>query len=113
MFLSTLAQQFLHQAPFAFLTRAVLERELNDAALDEIFGQHADRQYQHELLFSSLCDLLSTVVLRGGPSLRASYLARNQGASPLNVSLTAVYDKLQGVELQTSAALVRVTSERC
>src|SRR5262249_22968616 len=66
-------------------------------------------QYTHELLFSSLVELMSQVVLDLQPSVHAAYQAL---ADRLPVSDQAVYDKLRHVELGVSQALVRDSARR-
>src|SRR5260370_15338339 len=58
---------------------------------------------------SSVVDLVSWFVCRARPSIRAAYRAL---ADSLPVSLTSVYNKLDGLEPQVSAALVRHTVTR-
>jgi len=65
------------------------------------------RQYTRELLFSNLVDMMSLVICGIHPSVNAAYKAN---ATKLNVSRTAVYNKLSGMEVGVSAALLRETS---
>jgi hypothetical protein len=59
------------------------------------------------LLFSSLVNLLSLVVCGIHPSVNAAYKAE---AEALNVTRGALYQKLNGVEIEVSAALLRETA---
>jgi hypothetical protein len=59
------------------------------------------------ILFSSIVDLMSLVVCGIYPSLSSAYRAK---ALELNVSPTEVYDKLKGIELDVSAALLGETA---
>lgn len=88
--------------------RALMEQVLSPERLDAIFADHAQRQYQRELLFSTLVDLLSLVVCGIQPSVNAAYKAE---AEALNVNRSALYHKLNGVEPQVSAALLRATAQ--
>ncbi len=103
-------QRFVEAAPACVMYRALME---NIFALQARCGFHktAKKQYERELLFSTLVTLTSQVVCRISEKVRTAYLSQQQ----ITVSLTAVYDKLQGVELETSRALVqhsaRETSE--
>ncbi|MCW6051523.1 IS4 family transposase, partial [Lyngbya sp. CCAP 1446/10] len=65
------------------------------------------RQYMRELLFSNLVDMMSLVICGIHPSVHAAYKAN---ATKLNVSRTAIYNKLLGMEVGVSAALLRETS---
>jgi hypothetical protein len=103
MLLSNTFGPFLAQRPLCVMARGALEHLLDPAHLDALFERTADRGYQKELLFSALVDLFSDVVLRVEPSVHAAYQRR---ADDLGVSAAALYQKLSGVELGVSAALV-------
>lgn len=93
--------------PISCLLRGVLERCFSAERLDELFAKHAREQYTRNLLFSTTCDLLLQVVLRIYPSAHAAYQSRQED---LNISVAALYDKLQGIEIGVSAAMVRETA---
>ncbi|HPR08419.1 MAG TPA: transposase [Denitromonas sp.] len=86
------------------MVRGVLERAFDADRLDGLFERTAETQYTRELWFSTLVRLMSEVVLGVSPSVHAAY---QDAAEPLGVSVTAVYDKLAGVEPRVSAELVR------
>src|SRR5512135_522150 len=69
----------------------------------------ASSQYTRELLFSSVVDLMSLVVCGVKPSVRSAYLA---SLGEISASLTAVYEKLQGIEPSVCRGLVRDTAGR-
>src|SRR5260370_21495070 len=94
-------EPFLEEAPLCVMTRLALEGLFDPARLDALFRRTAQRQYQKELLFSQVVELMTSVVLRVQPTVLAAYKKR-----PLPVSDQAVYDKLQCMELDVSAALV-------
>ena len=73
------------------------------------FGQKAERQFEGELHFSSVVELLSLVVTKSQKSLHAAYQSHHE---ELSVSLTGFYDKLVGMELPVIRALVRDTAQR-
>jgi hypothetical protein len=77
--------------------------------LNQLFDTTAQKQYTRELLFSQLVELMTAVVLRQQPSVRAAY---RKGIGNISVSDQAVYDKLDGVELAVSAALVSDSATR-
>jgi hypothetical protein len=85
------------------MTRLTLESLFRPDRLDTLFRDTAQRQYQKELLFSELVELMLSVVLRVDASVHAAYKKR---ASMLPVSDQAVYDKLQCMELGVSEAMV-------
>jgi hypothetical protein len=104
MLLEKLVKPFLEQRPYCVLVRATLERMLSPERLDQVFHEHASRQYERELLFSSLVDVMARVVARIEPSVLSAYRALRE---KLGVSDEAVYQKLRLVEGAVSEALVR------
>jgi hypothetical protein len=109
MLLEKVFEPFIKEAPICVMARGVLQRILNPQHIDQLFARNARQQYTNELLFSSLVDLMSRVVLRQEPSVRAAY---RKLENQLPVSDQSVYNKLQRVELPVSAALAR-DSARC
>src|SRR5512135_195749 len=104
MLLGEVFEQFAREAPVSVMVRATLENALNPRVLDQLFEDTAQRQYTRTLLFSSIVDLMSTVVCRIRPSINAAY---KKHASLLGVTRKAVYDKLDRLEPEVDAALVR------
>ena len=104
MLLENLLGAFLDQRPYCALVRASLERILSPLRLDQVFRENAVVQYERELLFSSLVDLMSRVVTRIEPSVLSAYRTLKD---KLGVSDQAVYNKLRNVETSVSEALVR------
>jgi IS4 transposase len=100
-------QRFVEKSPVAVMVGGILERVLNPGRLDELFDCVAQRQYTRELLFSTVFDLLSQVVCGMRPSLHAAYQA---SVAEISVSITSVYNKLNGVEPETAAALVHYSA---
>jgi Transposase DDE domain len=100
-------ERFARQSPVTVMARAALEHALSPQAIDALFEQVAERQYTRTLLFSSVVDLMATVVCKVRPAINAAYRAR---AETLGVSLKAVYDKLDRTEPGASAELVRHTA---
>lgn len=70
----------------------------------ELFERGAKAQYTRELLFSTVVNLMSLVVCGIRPSVHAAYQA---AAEEIGVSVTSVYNKLNGIEPSVSAELVR------
>lgn len=95
---------FAKERPFATMTQMVLRKILDRASVDQLFEAHAEQQYHRTLLFSSLAQLVSGVVLGKHASINAGY---KKVKEQLNVSVTAVYEKLQRVELPIVQGLVR------
>jgi hypothetical protein len=107
MVLGEIFERFARQSPITVMARAALEHALAPEAIDALFEQAAQRQYTRTLLFSSVVDLMATVVAKIQPAVNAAYRAR---AETLGVSIKAVYDKLDRTEPGVSAELVRHTA---
>ncbi len=104
-----LFERFVQGSPVSVMVRATLENVCSAEALDGLFEAHAQKQYERELLFSSVADLLGLVVCGTRKSVHDAYQA---AAENFTVSLKAVYAKLNGVECPVSRALVRQTARR-
>lgn len=100
---------FVKESPISVMMRGVIENALAAKAVDALFERVAVVQYTRELLFSSLVNLMSLVVCRVRPAVHAAYQAHKEA---LAVSVTAVYDKLDGLEPAVSAALVHHVADR-
>lgn len=109
MLLSEIVDRFVKKSPISVMARAAMEHALTAEAIDEVFSTHASQQYTKELLFSSVVDLMGTVVSRIQPSIHAAFQAV---AGTLPVSITSLYNKLNGVEPGVTGALVRHTAAR-
>src|SRR5947207_7071203 len=97
-------QSFIDRSPICVMARAVLENLFRPERLDDLFERTSQNQYRRKLLFSSVVELMQAVVLGGEPAVYAAYRKRRH---TLPVSDQAVHDKLDGMELGLSAALVR------
>jgi IS4 transposase len=102
--LSPVFKPFVEKSPISVMARGVIERVLNPDQLNRWFDRTADAQYTKDLLFSSLFDIMSLVVLGSHRSVHAAYQASE---ADIGVSITSVYNKLNGIEVNTSAELVR------
>src|SRR3954466_7877786 len=107
MVLDDVFERFAEQSPVTVMARAALEHALNPGAIDALFERAADRQYTRTLLFSTVVDLMATVVCNVRPAIHAAFQAN---AESLGVSLRAVYDKIDRTEPGVSAELVRHTA---
>jgi IS4 transposase len=107
MVLDDVFERFARLSPVAVMARAAVEHALAPEAIDALLERAAQRQYTRTLLFSSVVDLMGSVVARVQPAVNAAYRAR---AETLGVSLKAVYDKLSRTEPGVSAELVRHTA---
>ena len=100
---------FATKAPLAAGARALFEHLFQADSLNSWFRAKAFSQYERELTFSSLVELMAAVTFRRQASVRKAYLA---DSGRWEVSLSAVYQKLQGVEPDLCAALVADTAVR-
>ena len=95
-------RRYMEKSPVSVMVRGLLERALNPATLDAWYERVSDKQYTRPLLFSTVYDLLSQVVFKIKPSVHAAYQEKEE---EIGVSVVAVYDKLKGGEVHTSAEL--------
>src|SRR5512142_1837529 len=102
-------ERCLQEAPLSVMFRALLERALDPDELNRHFEQTTSSQYTRELLCSSVVDLMSLVVCGVKPSVRSAYLA---SLGEISASLTAVSEKLKGIEPGVCRGLVRDTAGR-
>ena len=109
MLLDKVFEPFLKETPICVMARGVLQRILDPQHLDALFARTEQRQYTHELLFSTLVDLMARVVLNQEPSVHAAY---RKLEDQIPVGDQSVYNKLQHVELAVSAALVRDSAQQ-
>ena len=107
MTVDELLDRFKNECPVAMGTRLVLNHLLSDERMDTLFATHAGSQRCGELLFSSVADIMACVALNIKPSVNAAYKKHKE---KLKVSVTSVYNKLQGIETQVSRALVSETA---
>ena len=84
-----------------------MERLLRSERLDQIFEDFRQRQYSKQLLFSQVVAVMTGVATRVHASVHAAYL---DAKDRVGVSVTALYDKLNLLELGTSEALVSETA---
>ena len=109
MLLGPIFERFVQQSPLSVMGRVLLEHALIPDELDALFDHLAERQYTKELLFSTTVELLTVVVSGVRPSVHAAFRAR---PAEIPVSITSVYNKLDGIEPNLSAALVQHTATK-
>jgi hypothetical protein len=96
--------RFVEKSPLSVMVRGTLERVLGADHRDAWFARTAQKQYTRTVLFSTVYDILSHVVLRIKPSVRA---ASQDYKDQVGTALISLYNKLNGVETPTAAELVR------
>jgi len=107
--LGKIFDRFVEKAPVAVMARGILERVLSPESLNELYDRVAEKQYTRALLFSSVFQLMNLVVCKIHPSIHAAY---QDNKEKIETSITALYDKLNGIDTVTSRALVRETAEQ-
>ncbi len=110
MLLGQVFERFVQESPVSVMVRGLLEKFLCPQKLDELFEQSA---------FVSVHS--GTLILNGGrfdepgrlrhSSIRAC-CALTAAAEEIGVSVTSVYNKLNGIEPLISAELVRETASQ-
>lgn len=102
--LNSIFDKFVEKSPLSVIVRGLAERVLNPDKLDEWFEQTAQTQYTRDLMFSTVFDIMSDVVCTSHKSVHSTYQASRD---EIAVSITSLYNKLNGIESSTSAELVR------
>lgn len=108
VFSDPMFQRFATARPVATASQMIARRLLASESVDQLFRDQAEKQYQQLLLFSSLSNLMMGVTLGEHNSVNAGY---KKMAAQLGVSITAIYNKLQRIEPQTSRAFVKYAYE--
>jgi IS4 transposase len=107
--LKPLFDHFIEDAPLSVMTQGVLANIFHPDAINDLFERTAQTQYTRELLFSTVMDTMTLVACGIYKTPHAVY-QDNQDWFP--VSVTSLYNKLQGVEIAVSAEVVRSTATR-
>lgn len=107
MVLGEVFSRFATESPVSVMVRGLMEHVLSPEKINAVFARTARVQYERELLFSTVVDLMSHVVCGIHPSVHAAYQAEKE---EIAVSITALYDKLNGTEPEVSRALVQQTA---
>jgi hypothetical protein len=101
--------RFVKQSAASVMFRGTLENIVTAELLDQMFTTTAKRQRPGELLFSSIVDLLAVVATGTRKSVNDAYLAKKE---QFTVSVTSVYNKLNGVETEVSRQMIVETGRR-
>mgnify|MGYP001609233517 CR=1 FL=1 len=109
MYLQEVLEKFGKQSPVSVMTQAIMEHAMSAEALDAVFAEEAKDQYTRKLLFSTVVDVLGNVVVRTHKSVNAAHQA---ALERIAVSVTSVYNKLNGTEPGVCEALLRHNAER-
>jgi IS4 transposase len=109
MQLGEVFERFIQRAPISVMFRTLLEHALDPAEIDRLFDENATSQYTREILFSSIVELMGAVVCGAQPSVRAAYL---NSLGEIAATLSALYEKLKGLEPGVCRIFVRDNAER-
>jgi len=97
-------EAFIEASPVSVMARGLAERLLDARKLDAWFESVDSSQYTRELPFSTVFSLMSQVVCGSQKSVNAAY---QSAKDEVPASIVSVYNKLKGIEVETSAGLVR------
>lgn len=106
---SAMFQRFAVNRPVAVMTHMALSHLLDANALQRVFVDNAQQQYERTLTFSTLTKLVSSVVLQRSPSVNAAW---HRMRGQVAVSITATYGKLERIEPGLSRAIVQYSYEQ-
>jgi hypothetical protein len=109
MILPDVFKRFTERSPLSVMAQGAIEYALSESVLNLVFENYAEDQYTRALLFSNVFDLMSVVVTGSYGSVCSAYKDLQE---TIPVSLTSVYNKLQGIETNVSAEMVRYTAAR-
>ena len=102
-----LIEKIAVKSPVAVMARGLLENLLSHERINAIFQQHRRIQRESPWLFSWVVSLMSVVVCQIRPSVHAAFRKMKNSAP---AGLSALYDKIDGIEPQVAEALVRETA---
>src|ERR1700719_1734938 len=100
MILPDVFKRFTERSPLSVMAQGAIEYALSESVLNQVFENYAVDQYTRDLLFSNVFDLMSVVVTGSYGSVCSAYKDLQE---TIPVSLTSVYNKLQGIETNVSA----------
>jgi IS4 transposase len=97
-------EKFVESSPVTVMMRGIIENLFHPDWLNQLFEETAVTQYTRTLPFSTVAEVMGEVVFNVNPSVGASLQER---VDSLPVSTRAFYLKLNGVEPEVAAVLVR------
>jgi IS4 transposase len=107
--LNQVLARFVEDAPLSVMMQGALENIFHPDLINDLFARTAQRQYTRNLLFSTVMDTMTLVACGIYKSPHAVY---QDNLDWFPVSVTSLYNKLQGIEPAVSAELVRYTALR-
>ena len=104
MLLSAPFEKFVEASPVSVMMRGIIENLFHPERLERLFEQNAVTQYTRTQPFAAVAEVMGEVVFNVNPSVGAALQDR---VDTLPVSRRAFYMKLNGVEPDVGAVLVR------
>src|SRR5713101_6687435 len=101
--------RFVQDSPLSGMVEGTVENIFHPDLINDMVARTAQVQYTRELLFSTVVDTMTLVACGIYPTPHAVY-QDHQDWFP--VSVTSLYNKLNGVETHVAAALVRYAATR-
>ncbi len=106
-FVDRAINKFAEKKPMAVMARVLITNTLSSETFDRVYSKHRKRQFEGDLSFSTVADIMGEVVLKIHPKVNSAYVNRQ-----IDVSVNSVYNKLQGIETQVSRAVVKETASK-
>ena len=97
-------EKFVEASPVSVMMRGIIENLFHPERLERVFEKNALTQYTRILPFATVAEVMGEVVFNMKPSVNAALKDRGE---TLPVSVSAFYQKLNGIEPHVSAVLVR------
>jgi IS4 transposase len=107
--LNQVFERFVKDGPLSVMVQGTLENIFHPDLINDLFRRTARTQYENILLFSTVVDTMTLVACGIYKTPHAVYQDHKDW---FGVSVTSLYNKLQGVETDVSAELVRYSATR-
>lgn len=109
MLLSGPFEKFVEASPVSVMMRGIVENLFHPERINRLFEETALAQYTRTLPFATVAEVMGEVVFNVSPSVGASLQDR---VETLPVSRRAFYQKLNGIEPEVAAVLVRDSAQQ-
>lgn len=109
MLLSGPFEKFVEASPVSVMMRGIVENLFHPERINRLFEETALAQYTRTLPFATVAEVMGEVVFNVSPSVGASLQDR---VETLPVSRSAFYQKLNGIEPEVAAVLVRDSAQQ-
>lgn len=102
-------EKFVEASPVSVMMRGIIENLFHPERINRLFEETAVAQYTRTLPFATVAEVMGEVVFNVSPSVGASLQDR---VETLPVSRKAFYQKLNGIEPEVAAVLVRDSAKQ-